>query len=104
MNAIKKKPRNTEDGNLIPASRVGAIIQLSAGHDVNGNPRRGYLILSKRGDAIGYTDAGYEGSGALVHVLRLRGETRMGYGLPYSVPVKTTPAELRDWRNTFGNN
>ena len=45
----------------------GAItVKINAGHDVNGNPRRGWMVLQCRtGDMIDFVDEGYEGRSAL---------------------------------------
>ncbi len=41
-------------------------VKVNAGHDANGNPRRGWIVLQCRtGDMIDFIDEGYEGRSAL---------------------------------------
>lgn len=41
-------------------------VKINAGHDTNGNPRRGWIILDGRtGDMLDFVDEGYRGSSAL---------------------------------------
>lgn len=40
-------------------------IHINAGHDTNGNPRRGWIIVDSQGAAIDFIDEGYAGTGAL---------------------------------------
>lgn len=41
-------------------------VKVNAGHDVNGNPRRGWIVLScKSGDMVDFVDEGYEGDSKL---------------------------------------
>ncbi len=40
-------------------------IKIRATNDRNGNPRRGWLVYTNRGDFRGFVDEGYSGEGAL---------------------------------------
>lgn len=40
-------------------------IKIDAGHDRNGNPKRGWIIANDDGDFVDFVDEGYEGSAAL---------------------------------------
>ena len=40
-------------------------IYISAGHDRNGNPKRGWIIASSDGSFIDFVDEGFEGYAAL---------------------------------------
>lgn len=41
-------------------------IKVNAGHDVNGNPRRGWMITScRKGSMVDFVDEGYHGNGIL---------------------------------------
>ena len=40
-------------------------VGVDAGHDSNGNPRRGWLIYSPEGEWLGVLDEGYEGCSIL---------------------------------------
>jgi len=92
--------------HTVAARDVAAIIHLIAGHDTNGNPRRGYLLIGRAGYPIGYVDEGYRGEDALADVVRnYRAWSGLTDGgaytprkLPWPVSVTTTPGELRDWR------
>jgi hypothetical protein len=68
-------------------------IHVDAGHDVNGNPRRGWLIIdTKSGDSFDFVTEGYRGTGAL----------KMTYPDATQGPRLTiTPGEYRDLKR-FG--
>jgi hypothetical protein len=38
---------------------------LDAGHDRNGNPRRGWMVYARDGDFVGFLDEGSRGIGVL---------------------------------------
>ena len=40
-------------------------IKINAGHDRNGNPRRGWLVYTREGNYLGFIDEGYGGRRAL---------------------------------------
>lgn len=40
-------------------------IHINAGHDRNGNPKRGWIIANSEGEFIDFVEEGYQGSGAL---------------------------------------
>lgn len=94
--------------HTVAARDVAAILHLDAGHDTNGNPRRGYLVIGKReGWPIAYVDEGYRGIDALRDVIRSWDRVRNEYvpagaglkrRMPYPIHVATKPAELREWR------
>lgn len=95
--------------HTVAAREVGAILHLDAGHDRNGNPRRGYLVIGKRGGwPIAYVDEGYRGERALADVIRGYADPRWTGGilpsgtyaprkLPYALHVPTAPKTLREW-------
>lgn len=63
-------------------------IYLNAGHDTNGNPRRGWVITEDNGDSIDYVDEGYRGGSALKVA---------GYeGIPVTGEIPTTASFIRD--------
>ncbi len=70
-----------------PSSRfIG--IKLNAGHDRNGNPRRGWAIIDmSTGDAVDFVDEGYRGRGALESAYP---------GAIVGPEFPTTPATYRD--------
>jgi hypothetical protein len=41
-------------------------IYIDAGHDTNGNPRRGWIIADSSGQFVDFVDEGYEGQSALL--------------------------------------
>jgi len=49
---------------------VPSMIRLNAGNDVNGNPRRAFVLLSDDGTPIGAWDEGYEGTSCVPPAFR----------------------------------
>ena len=100
----------TKAKHTVAAREVAAILHLDAGHDVNGNPRRGYLVVGKaEGWPIAYVDEGYRGEAALADVVRgyedpkwrggvLPGGVYAPRKLPHPIHIETKPSELREWR------
>ncbi len=65
------------------------ILHLNAGHNVNGNPRRCYVVIDKTGCIKRVIDEGYAGDSALWAAYpKLKGKT-------YPVDFDVTPAEYR---------
>lgn len=100
--------------HMVPARNVAAILHLNAGHGVNGNPRRGYLVIGKReGWPIAYVDEGYRGQRALEDVIRNYSDPKWSGGssdgvyvsrkLPYPLRITTTVSDLREWRGKVWN-
>lgn len=77
-------------GPLDWSPRAHMAIYVEAGHDVNGNPRRGWAILHRMtGDLIDFVDEGYKGSASL----------RRNYPEAVESPRFTvTPGQYRDLR------
>lgn len=47
-------------------ARPPVTVKIKAGHDTNGNPRRGWVVVNSRtGDTVDFVDEGYEGHAAL---------------------------------------
>jgi len=67
------------------------IIQLNAGNDRNGNPRRVFVALED-GEIVGTWDDGYRGRGALPESLRGRWG---GFSLVRGCRFDTSPSEYR---------
>jgi hypothetical protein len=65
--------------------------KVNAGNDTNGNPRRGWVILSSEtGELRDFVDEGYEGTGAL---------DRKGYGAaPGDLEIEVKPSVYREFR------
>ena len=72
-----------------------AIIQLDAGHTVNGNPRRCYVAIDNKkyggNGIVGVTDEGYRGWGVLPKRYQHRAIPR----------IATTPKDYRDLLRDF---
>jgi hypothetical protein len=70
-------------------SPVNALaVKLNAGHDANGNPRRGWAVIDlKTGDMVDFVDEGYRGRAALERVYP---RVLLGPEFP------TTPATYRE--------
>jgi hypothetical protein len=68
-----------------------AIIQLDAGHTVNGNPRRCYVAIDSKHGIVGTTDEGYRGYGALPK----------RYWHTQIPRIATTPKDYRDLLRDF---
>lgn len=65
-------------------------VKVNAGHDTNGNPRRGWIILDgKTGNMLDFVDEGYHGDSAL---------KRAYPEAVRSVQLLVTPGEYRDLR------
>jgi len=63
-------------------------IYLDAGHNVNGNPRRGWLIVDGSGNRVDFVDEGYAGRSAL---------DEAGYGgIDDTIRIPTTPKFYRE--------
>jgi hypothetical protein len=45
------------------------LVRVQAKYDVNGNPRRGWIQFSPSGDFIQFIDEGYQGRGAIAHLV-----------------------------------
>lgn len=68
--------------------RIWVAVKINAGHDTNGNPRRGWVILDGRaGKMMDFVNEGYKGSSALTKAYPLAIE---------SVELAVTPGEYRD--------
>lgn len=65
-------------------------LHLDAGHDVNGNPRRLYVVLDQQANVVEVIDEGYEGRGAL-----RKYAPKTTRGLPI-VEFETTPRQYRE--------
>lgn len=77
-------------GPLDWSPRAHIAIYLEAGHDVNGNPRRGWAIVHRTtGSLIDFVDEGYRGNPALTRVYPEAVE-----GPSFTV----TPGQYRDLR------
>jgi len=61
--------------------------KINAGHNVNGNPRRGWIVYSREGYMIGFVDEGYKGRGALTSLFTKATELR---------EIDVVPKEYRD--------
>jgi len=71
-------------------------IYINAGHNRNGNPRRGWIIADDDGSFIDFVDEGYQGTEAL---------RQSGYGnvTPTTTSIDVTPSVYRDaYRQTYG--
>lgn len=66
-------------------------IKIEATNDVNGNPRRGWLVYEGR-DFIGFVDEEHAGNGAVLHALRLNDLSQVNT----LATVRVTPSEYRD--------
>lgn len=67
-------------------------IKVNAGHDTNGNPRRGWMITScQKGDVLDFIDEGYRGSSILrrEHPRAVEGPE-----------LRVTPGEYQDLKRT----
>lgn len=62
------------------------LVYVATTHDVNGNPRRGWVQLDGSGDRVRFYDEGYAGRGALPNHLR--------DGASWD-PLRITPGEYR---------
>lgn len=60
-------------------------IRLNAGHDVNGNPRRVFVVIDPKHGVIDAIDEGYEGEAGLKRAHRITS----------SADFMTTPGEYR---------
>lgn len=63
-------------------------IHLNAGHDVNGNPRRVYVVIDRYGAIVATVDEGYSGTQALKDA----GFPNVIHGPQFAI----TPGEYRD--------
>jgi hypothetical protein len=62
--------------------------KINAGNNVNGNPRRGWVILSDTGALQVFVDEGYQGSGAL---------DERGYReIPGEIEIEVKPSVYRE--------
>ncbi len=70
-----------------------SIVHLNAGHDVNGNPRRLYVLLTPKG-VVGAADEGYMGESVL---------DAFGKGLSRQIVLglAITPGEYRSLKKRF---
>jgi hypothetical protein len=65
--------------------------KVNAGNDTNGNPRRGWVILSSRtGELEGFVDEGYRGTGAL--------DVRGHKEVPGNLEIEVKPSVYRELR------
>lgn len=92
LDCAKRIKKYGEDHNAEIEARaktgINALL-LNAGHDVNGNPRRAFLITDKRGSVVGVHNEGYAGE----HGMRLRWP-KVGYS---QITIPTTATVLREW-------
>ena len=61
--------------------------KINAGHDTNGNPRRGWYVHDRSGKFLGFVDEGYGGRSALLSVFPNAQEA--------SMTIAATPGEYR---------
>jgi hypothetical protein len=64
------------------------VIKLNAGNDLNGNPRRVFVVLAITGEILGTADEGYIGLHAVC-------EKWPDLGFGYVPEFETTPKEYR---------
>lgn len=81
-------------------TRTLTAVKINAGNDRNGNPRRGWIILSTDDNGypgiVDFCDEGYEGSAAV---------TGKGYSrkLADAPELAVTPGEYRDLMKRYGD-
>ncbi len=64
------------------------VVKIRAGHTVNGNPRRGWVVMNSRtGDMVDFVDEGYTGEAAL---------RRQFPHAVHGVTLEVVPREYRD--------
>lgn len=69
LNELEKKPRKNPSGRVAKKSYI--IQHLIAPNDINGNPKRGWLVWwHKDGKVIGFVDEGHRGRQALGEYLK----------------------------------
>lgn len=82
------------DNSLDWSPNMRLAVKINAGHDTNGNPRRGWSTINPRtGDMVDFVDEGYKGGSAL------KSECPKCVEGP---EFKVTPGEYRDLRK-FAN-
>ena len=67
------------------------LVRVQAKNDANGNPRRGWIQFSPSGDFIQFIDEGYQGRGAISHLI-MEGEAD-------TIAITIEPSEYRKLKN-----
>jgi hypothetical protein len=72
-------------------------VKIETKNDTNGNPRRGFIILSDEGSVLAFADQGYRGELATLDAAR--DAAGPGTDVQQSVTLAVTPGQYRAYLN-----
>lgn len=78
-----------------------SVIKIDAGNDTNGNPRRGWLILTPSQGAIGFVNEGYRGMAAFDDIFETADAKALKAAASHGGSVKVSPSEYRDHKKSL---